>query len=190
MRNGHTRRGKQRWRCQSCHASFVLSSVAFKPSRSGPVGRARQRVWFERWIKEGYSVRQLSDQSGHSRETLRRLIGYWLDQPPELCVDLQAFKYLVLDGSYLEGRQTAVVAIADPTCNSIVTGWYGVKEGGGRMHQLCQMLAEDGLSPRSVTIDGLPQVHAMVAAIWPPAAAGHSALSGAHSTTRTRLVST
>ncbi|MEW5994842.1 MAG: transposase [Candidatus Zixiibacteriota bacterium] len=131
--------------------------------------RLRQRVWFERWVKEGYCIRQLSDQSGCSGSTLRRIIAYWLERSPRVEIDFSRFRYLVIDGSYLKGRHTAVVGIADPTQNRIVTGWYGVKEGSNQMVRLCHGLAEQGLAPVSVTIDGLPQVHDMVRMLWPQA---------------------
>lgn len=118
-------------------------------------------------MKEGYSIRQLAVQSGHSQMTLRRIIHYWLARPPKLSVDLSRFKHLVVDGSYLEGRHTAVVVIADPTCNCVVTGWYGLKEGEARMAELCRGLAADGLNPLSVTIDGLKQVQSMLVSVWP-----------------------
>lgn len=144
-----------------CGSTFVLGGMVLR--------RHRQRVWFERWIKEGYSVRQLSLQSGYGVSTLRRVLTYWLNRTPQTEIDLSQFKHLVMDGSYLVGRQTAIVVIADPCYNRIVTGWYGVKEGSVRMARLCQSLSEDGLQPVSVTIDGLPQVHSMVASIWPEA---------------------
>jgi len=118
-------------------------------------------------MKEGYSIRQLATQSGHSQMTLRRIIHYWLARPPKLTVDLSRFKHLVVDGSYLQGRHTAVVVIADPTCNCVVTGWYGLKEGEARMAELCRGLATDGLNPLSVTIDGLKQVQSMLVSVWP-----------------------
>lgn len=127
------------------------------------------RVCFERWIREGYSVRQLSQQSGHSASTLRRVIDYWLSRPPRLALDLSVFRHLVIDGTYLQGRDDAAVAIADPTQGRIVTGWYGVKEGSDQMRRLCTDLAALGLSPESVTIDGLPAVEAMVTTLWPQA---------------------
>jgi len=133
------------------------------------VRRSRQRVWFERWIKEGYSVRQLATQSGYSAATLRRLLGYWLARPPQAEIDLSGYRYLLMDGTYLAGRQATVVAIADPSRSRIVTGWYGVKEGSTQMRHLCWNLAEQGLQPLSVTIDGLPQMHTLVATIWPQA---------------------
>ena len=131
--------------------------------------RERQRIWFERWIREGYSVRHLHQQSGYSCSTLQRIISYWLERPPRTELDLTRYKYLVMDGSYLKGRHTAVVCIADPTQNCLVAGWYGVKEGSSKLVQLCRGLAGQGLSPFSVTIDGLPQMHDLVRMLWPQA---------------------
>lgn len=131
--------------------------------------RDRQRIWFERWIREGYSVRQLNQQSGHSESTLRRILAYWLEQTPDVTVDLSRFEYLVMDGSYLRDRHTAVVCLADASCNSLVAGWYGVKEGSSQHLRLCGDLAKQGLAPRSVTIDGLPQMHELARMLWPQA---------------------
>lgn len=107
--------------------------------------------------------------SGYSQRTLRRIIAFHLDQAPEPTINLSAARYLVMDGSYLQGRQQAVIGLADPTRNGIVAGIYGIKEGEARMYDFCRMLAARGLSPRSVTIDGLWQVHAMINALWPQA---------------------
>lgn len=121
-------------------------------------------------MTEGYSIRQLSAQSKVSRTTLRRIIAYWLARPPQVSTDLSRFKHLVVDGSYLQGRRSAVVVIADPTCNCVVAGWYGIKEGDAKMRDLCRGLAADGLQPQSATIDGLKGVHTMLASVWPEAA--------------------
>lgn len=132
-----------------------------------PARRDRQKVWFDRWVKEGYSMRQLRAQSGYSRGTLQRIIGYWLARPPKLSVDLSLFRHLVVDGSYLLGRRTAVVGIADPVCRRLVDGRYGLKEGERRMQEWCLKLRETGLIPISVTIDGLKQVQTLLEAVWP-----------------------
>jgi len=118
-------------------------------------------------VKEGYSIRQLAQQSGYSQITLRRIIHYWLSRPPQQSIDLVCFKHRVIDGSYVEGRHSAVVVIADPTRNCVVAGWYGLKEGEARMTALCRALAERGLQPVSVTIDGLKQVQSMLLSVWP-----------------------
>ncbi len=72
-----------------------------------------------------------------------------------------------MDGTYLKGRTSAIVVIADPSRNCIIAGRYGVKEGQAQMEAYCAMLSAHGLQPISVTIDGLPQVHRMVTRLWP-----------------------
>jgi len=126
-------------------------------------------VWFERWIIEGYSIRQLVQQSGYSRATIQRIIHFWLQRPPDAQEDLTQFKHLVIDGTYLLKRRTAVVGIADPNCRRLVVGMFGLKEGEARMQEYCRQLRAGGLAPVSITIDGLKQVHSMLQAVWPEA---------------------
>ena len=97
--------------------------------------RDRQRIWFERWIMEGYSIRQLVAHSSYSRSTIRRIISYWLNRAPQEKVDLRPFKYLVIDGTYLVKRRTVLVGIADPVAKRLVAGCYGLKEGEARMRE-------------------------------------------------------
>jgi len=132
-----------------------------------PAKRDRQRVWFERWICEGYSMRQLVAQSGYCRSTIQRIISYWLSRPPRLSCELQVSKYLAVDGSYLLARKTAVVGIADPVAKCLVEGRYGIKEGERRMYDWCLKLRKTGLMPKSITIDGLKQVQTLLEAVWP-----------------------
>jgi hypothetical protein len=160
VRNG-CGHGKQRWLCRACGRTFVQPGL--------PRRRDRQRIWFERWIVEGYSVRQLVAQSGYSRSTIRRIIGYWLDRSPRRQDDLGRFKYLVIDGTYLVKRQIVVVGIADPVAKYLVAGSYGLKEGEARMRDYCYQLRSAGLLPVSITIDGLKQVQTMLKAVWPEA---------------------
>ncbi len=133
------------------------------------VKRDRQRVWFEKWICEGYSMRQLSRQSGYSQRTMRRIINYWLCCPSKLVLDLAAYKHLVIDGTYFDGRRSSVVGIGDAVLGTLVDGRYGLKEGGRGMYEWCLDLRQGGLMPESVTIDGLPQVEALLRAVWPEA---------------------
>ena len=78
-----------------------------------PTNRYQQRrVWFERWIVEGYTIRQLAAQSGYSPRTLRRLIAYWLHRPPPSPSDLSACRHLLFDGTILAHRK-GVFAVMD-----------------------------------------------------------------------------
>ena len=119
------------------------------------------------WIREGYSIRQLSQQSGYGAATLLRIIHYWLERPTVDQEDLSAHKYLEIDGTFLNGRQYGMVAIVDPQANRVVDGSYGLKEGQTAMYHFCVALTQRGLQPRSVTIDGNPQLQTMLQAIWP-----------------------
>jgi transposase-like protein len=152
-------RGKQRWRCPSCGKTFIISGM--------PARRDRQRVWFKRWICEGYSMRQLSIQSGYTHRTLRRIISFWLSRPPKLSLDLTGFKHLVIDGTYFDGRKSSVVGMCDTVFGTMIDGRYGMKEGGCKMYDWCLDLREAGLMPLSVTIDGLQQVETLLRAVWP-----------------------
>ena len=93
-KNGLYGNGKQRWWCGSCKRSFSGRNTKCKQSR--------EHVWFKRWIVEGYSVRQLTQQSEHSRNKLYRVINHWLSKiPPEYELTLEKHQYLIFDGTFL-----------------------------------------------------------------------------------------
>jgi hypothetical protein len=76
---------------------------------------------------EGYSVRQLSQQSGHSKAKLYRIINYWLDKEPPQVKELQEYRYLIFDGSFLH-RPVSVITLLDAASGRVITGQYGVRE--------------------------------------------------------------
>jgi len=159
-RHGYSR-GKRRWRCTACGKTFIISGMLAR--------RDRQRIWFKRWICEGYSMRQLEIQSGYCHSTLRRIRSYWLSRPPIGSLDLSRYKHLVIDGTYFDGRQSSVVGVCDTFLGTMVDGRYGIKEGGHKMAEWCLELREAGLMPESITIDGLPQVETILRVLWPGA---------------------
>lgn len=127
----------------------------------------RQRVWFERWIREGYGIRQLGAQSGRRERTLRRVVRYWLNRPPADRGNLSPHRHLVIDGTYLQGRRGAVVVVMDATTHTVIAGAYGIKEGGARMAAFCTALARRGLSPESITTDGHTGLLRVLRSLWP-----------------------
>lgn len=129
--------------------------------------RARQWIWFERWIREGYCIRQLRQQSGHSARTLRRIIRHWLDQEPPPVGDLSGHRYLLIDGTYLCGRGAPVTVVMDARTNHVLAGIYGVYEGSRSMAVFCAQLARGGLAPIAITTDGNPQLLGYLRAQWP-----------------------
>lgn len=133
------------------------------------VRRQRQRVWFERWIIEGYSVRQLSHQSGYPLMRVRRLIAYWLDRPPRARPDLRPAEHVLIDTTYWCGRRWPFVAVMDATTHRMLAGALGVHEASSAMVTFCAQLRQQGLSPRSITTDGQPRLLAMLRHVWPHA---------------------
>lgn len=158
-RDGHTSAGTQRWRCCACGHRYT--------ALRRPVRWDRRRIWFQRWLCEGYSIRQLVAQSGLSAWRLRQVIRYWLDHPPMDRRDLSAYRHLVVDGSFIYGRKVSAVVFIDAVTKAVVAGIYGLQEGEQAMVTLCRGLAQRGLQPISVTIDGNPQLYRMMRAVWP-----------------------
>lgn len=117
---------------------------------------------------EGYAVRQLARQSGHSPRTLYRRIAAALAQTPPLRLpDPQRHRYLLFDGTFLH-RPQSLVALMDATTHTLVRGQYGVSESSApQLWAFFDPLRRDGLAPRSVTVDGNPHVVKVLQALWP-----------------------
>jgi len=161
VRNGHYSNGRQRWLCRTCKRSF---------SWHNPVARSvREHQWFRRWIVEGYSVRQLALQSGHSRQTLSRLIWRFLSQTSPPATDPQPARHLIFDGTFLHGRRS-IVALMDGKTYTVIRGRYDVPENS-EPHLLTffEPLLDQGLQPSSFTVDGNPKVIRVLRRLWPDA---------------------
>jgi hypothetical protein len=117
---------------------------------------------------EGYNVRQLRHQSGHSERTLWRIIHHWLEEhePPPLG-DLSAHRYLVIDTTYLCRRGAPVTVVMDAHSNHVIAGVLGIHEGSRGMAVFCRWLAQCGLRPTAITTDGNPQLLHYLRAQWP-----------------------
>lgn len=148
-RNGRSRHGKQRWLCRTCGHTFGWKNHDSK--------YCRYRIWFERWITEGYTLRQLVQQSGHSLRTMQRIITYWLNRPPSGSTALSNVRYLILDGTFLEHRK-GVFAVMDAEQFALVYAEPCVSEGPTPMRHICQGLAERAVMPKSATVDGNPHL--------------------------------
>lgn len=131
-------------------------------------GHERKRIWFERWIIEGYSVRQLCQQSGHSRDKLYRIIDYWLARSPaESHSSLEVCKHVIFDGTFLH-RPKSIVALMDAKTNTVIRGKYGVGENSvSQLTAFFKPLKDRTLSPESCTTDGNPQAIQVLKELWP-----------------------
>ena len=156
---GLTTTGKQRFQCLVCRITLIRTNKLNHWQRT--------RVWFERWIREGYSIRQLMTQSGHSRRSLQQIILYWLQHPPVVTQEFLRVRSIVLDGTYIEKRRQGAFVCLNGTSNEVIEGMYGIKEGSREMFEMLLTLKHQGLSPKSATIDGLPSVYTCLKQIWP-----------------------
>ena len=136
--------------------------------RNAKCKQAREQVWFKRWIVEGYSVRQLSQQSGHSSAKLYRIINHWLNEsPPDANGTLEQYRFLIFDGTFLH-RPLSIVTLMDASRNQIISGQYGVSENSERQLLIFfKPLIAKGLNPKSCTVDGNPQAIRVIRTLWP-----------------------
>ena len=130
----------------------------------------REMAWFRRWVVEGYSVRQLALQSGHSRRKLYRLIEGFLSQsPPAPVLEARSARYLLFDGTFLH-RPHSIVVLMNGQTHRLVQGQFDVRENSEmELRAFFGTLIEGGLSPRSFTVDGNPHVIKVLRALWPDA---------------------
>lgn len=113
-------------------------------------------------------MRQLSQQSGHSREKLYRIINHWLKEgSPEATNNLEQHRYLIFDGTFLH-RPLSIVTVMDASRNQIISGRYGVSENSEKqLSMFFRPLIAKGLNPLSCTVDGNPQAIKVMRTLWP-----------------------
>jgi len=124
--------------------------------------------WFRRWIVEGYSVRQLALQSRHSHRKLRRLIDSFLsDTPPVSVINPQTARYILFDGTFLH-RPHSIAVLMNSQGNRVIRGQFGVQENSPpELRAFFKPMIDEGLRPRSFTVDGNRNVIALLKELWP-----------------------
>ena len=141
-----------------CGRTFVWSNRCSK--------ERRQSVWFKRWITEGYTIKQIAAQSGHSLRTVRRIIQRELRHRAPIPIDLSKYRYLILDGTFLDQRK-GVFAVMDAESFSLIHAAPEMAEGPAHLIPFCSKLAQQGLMPISATIDGNPHLSQALRLVWP-----------------------
>lgn len=117
---------------------------------------------------EHYSIRQLSEQSGHSPAKLNRIKNYWLNQTPSEPQNLSLFKYVVVDGTYFHKDGCLVTMMHSPDQN-ILSNIYVPREGFKTSLQWLKNLKEQGLNPSAFTTDGEQSTLKAIISLWPHA---------------------
>lgn len=127
-----------------------------------------EQHWFKLWVTEGYSVRQLIKQSGHSKNKLQRIKNHWLTQePPALSNNnYRQAKYLIFDGTYFH-QDGCLAILMDYESKKLLSYEYIDRES---YHNMCPILLElkhKGLNPKAITTDGHRTVIKAILNVWP-----------------------
>lgn len=126
-----------------------------------------QKVWFTRWITEGYSVRQLVLQSGLSYKKITQIKAYWLTQsPPPLTPSFTQYKYLIFDATYFN-HERCVMVLQDSSTHTVIAAHYALNESYVSTIDWLGDLCAQGLHPCAVTMDGQLKVIRAISEVWP-----------------------
>lgn len=141
-----------------CKKTFVWKSKKNK--------FANEKHWFNLWVKEGYSIRQLSYYSKHSQSKLKRIINYWIKEDPPITNSYGKYKYIELDGTYFH-KNGCLICIIDIKSKKIIDTVYVRKENYKNTYPWLKRLSEKGLNPAYVVLDGERSVIQAVKDVWP-----------------------
>jgi transposase-like protein len=108
----------------------------------------------------------LVKHSGHSRATVQRILEYWLDHPPASNRKKIDARYLIFDGTFLY-RRRGMYVVMDGVSHRVLYGAYGINEGPRDLLLFCRALKDQGLEPKSATMDGNPYIFRTVQQLWP-----------------------
>lgn len=92
-------------------------------------------MWFEKWVIQRWTFKQLSQESGYSVRTLSRYFYQYLSEPPVLSVFPSEKVNLLIDGTYFK-QDLCVILYRDNTVK--FTQLYRITDG-----EWFEELAED-----------------------------------------------
>ena len=118
-------------------------------------------------MSEGYSIRQLVKNSGHSEAKLHRIKNYWLGkEPPKFDKDvLKKAKYLIFDGTYFH-KDGCLAVFMDNKKKKVLHFEYIEKESYYNIYPVLISLREAGLNPKVITLDGHKMVIRAILDVW------------------------
>jgi hypothetical protein len=119
-------------------------------------------------VREGFSIRQLSQISGHSEAKLKRIKNYWLDkEPPNISSDnYRKAKYLLFDGTYFHKNGCLAILMNYRTKKSLTYNYID-KESYHNIYPIFNELKKKGLNPTAITMDGHRFVIKAIYDVWP-----------------------
>ena len=119
------------------------------------------------WIREGYSIRQLTAISGHSRAKLTRVKNYWLGKLPQEQIKFSRYKYIVYDGTYFHKNGCFICLINAQNSSEVFSNIYARREDHHSIVPWLFTLKRKGLNPKYVVMDGEKTVMQAFKEIWP-----------------------
>ncbi len=157
---GTSRQNRQRFKCKQCQKTYIWKEKVNKYNR--------EKIWFELWIRESYSIRQISIHSRHSESKLKRIKNYWLEQMPYENFDFSKYKYLIYDGTYFH-KTGCFISLMDAISQKTIAHIYTKKEGYRWIYPWFSSLKERGLNPLYITMDGERSAIRAIHELWPQA---------------------
>jgi len=118
-------------------------------------------------MRESSSIRQLARRAPWSKAKLRLIVNEWLSRTPSERADCTNVKHLICDGTFIHRPVCVLVAMNGET-HTVIAGEYGLNENSmNDLRSFFQPLKENGLAPKSCTIDGNPQIARVLLEMWP-----------------------
>lgn len=157
---GTSSSNKQRYRCVVCNKTFSWHRLDNK-ERSN-------RKYFELFVKDNFTIRQLRKVTKKSERTLRRIITSWLNREPPIPPDtwLIRAKYLLFDGTYFSNC-SCFITITDVVHNKVIAYKHIKRESYANVFPMLQTLHARGLNPTAITLDGHRKVTQAIKETWP-----------------------
>jgi len=144
--------------CRKCGKSFTWKRKFNK--------HCREYSWFKQWVGENFSVRQISEKSGHSPAKIKRIKNYWLGKSPEESFDYSHIRYLLFDGTYFH-KLGCLLTVMSVVNGKIILTRYVDRERYENALEIFAELKHKGVSPVAITLDGHKAVLRAVKTVWP-----------------------
>ena len=155
---GKTSCGYQRFKCKLCNHTYTFHNRKNKISR--------EKKWFELWITEGYSIRQLINISKYGIWKIKRIKNYWLEKVPPTQYLTGKHKYLILDGTYFK-RTNCLIVVMNNLSNQIIASRYCFRENYATACNIFKGLLSKQINPIAITTDGNTSVILAIKKVWP-----------------------
>lgn len=139
------RKGKQRYKCRNCGILFT----DVNPERR----KLNQQIWFKKWVIERLTFRYLTQDSGHSISTLKRLFKWYLLRPPLFQIRSSAKVHLLIDGTYFS-NDLCLILYQDNEIKHTQLYRFSTGEYYNEICEDLENLGVLGIQIESITCDG------------------------------------